>query len=131
MYQKNLVLSRIFFNYFHFFSLRTCWLPRVYGTTAPRFWRKALSIKDLRAYYDSLVFRLEVFGNANRARMALGVVNKLAVQGNVEPLGEIWVSEYSNHDTNLMDLLVKVKEKVKLFSACRKAFPSRELERFA
>ena len=41
--------------------------------------------------------------------MTLGVVNKLAVQGDVEPLGEVWVFEYSNHDTNLMDLLVKVK----------------------
>jgi len=41
--------------------------------------------------------------------VTLGVVNKLAVQGDVEPLGEVWVFEYSNHDTNLMDLLVKVK----------------------
>jgi len=68
-----------------------------------------LSIKDLRAYYDSLVFRLDILSDPQGYGVTLGVVNKLAVQGDVEPLGEVWVFEYSNHDTNLMDLLVKVK----------------------
>ena len=58
---------------------------------------------------ENLIVILELLGNVQGSCVSSSVVDKFAVNEDIPPLGEIWVSDYFDHVYEYIRLRVSVK----------------------